>query len=842
MRSFKQYLEYRKNTNILEMAAPPWKKSKGPSIVEIKKTPIFFDEDDIKYLKSFPPSLWQQALKLRYGKLLYEAHKQDGKLIGRLPVNLTYGKKGRGKGAVLKFLVDARSINKLYEKLSGDNDEALYSKLSIGDPDRTKKYYDPDETGKAKTHSEKGKVYGPYAFNFRRYKRMTRGNEDVGVAEGYVEQGDDTIKSVIDRMYDALRSGWYDKELKEKHGEEIRYESRVGKDGPSDVPVEKNNKVWSVENGDFEIVEGDIPGNKIEESVPLIQPSAIVNYDSYKQYENLRKVKSQLLSIAEEEIGEYQSLINIDESKRPIEITIKTGAQNALIKRLKKADAEESDSSFDASKTDSGSSDKSGAKLFFIEKLLDPKYNSELASSIESFSKDYPIEQAKKIAISDFVKNLHVKAKEKMQEITSKTEKYGPHEWNISHLNPAEKEKYPRWGNLGAMHPNKQQVEVIYSSVQKIFGDNQSLNEFVRHLKEDLQIEKVVEEGLDSRIDVDSTLPPIAKKDKIVETYIIALKEAMSEHYNRSEIVQNALRQFENKVGNRSVIEYAKLYKKIISENQNNKNLPKELLSYMRIGSKKLTKEQINKLKQHKELKEAIISVKNFAKSQGSNYGNQLLQLHIRFLLGRYNRGIRPENPYFRDLGSTSLRDFLDSFISKNQDEINALLSNFSGPRTSHSINTLNDLINTSLQSYESEQEKVINSTDFKGDSEDSGESGESKSSSVNDTRDEKDMNKNILISTMRRVSRLIRSITGSFRTGTPQVGTPGTPQAGTPQAGTPQAGTPQAGTPQAGTPGTPQAGTPGTPQARTPQAGASPTAPKGIFSRLGIQWPPKKD
>ena len=165
---------------------------------------------------------------------------------------------------------------------------------------------------------------------------MKRGGEYVGVAEGYVEQGDDTIKSVLDRMYKSLHSGWYDKELKEQNPEGIRYEKTAGRS--FSVPVERNMRVWSADKGDFKILEGKVPGNKIEEWVPLIQPSAIVDYSKYQRHSNLHSVKTHLSAMSDAEIDEYRSLINIDYSKQPIEINLNLEKNDEIKEKLELID------------------------------------------------------------------------------------------------------------------------------------------------------------------------------------------------------------------------------------------------------------------------------------------------------------------------------------------------------------------------------------------------------------------------------------------------------------------------------------------------------------------------
>ena len=84
MKSFKDYVNYRSKMSVLEMAADPIvikdAKGKERKIVEVRKTPIFMDQDDIDYLKNFPPVLWVQALQKRYGELLYKAHKAKKKV------------------------------------------------------------------------------------------------------------------------------------------------------------------------------------------------------------------------------------------------------------------------------------------------------------------------------------------------------------------------------------------------------------------------------------------------------------------------------------------------------------------------------------------------------------------------------------------------------------------------------------------------------------------------------------------------------------------------------------------------------------------------------------------
>ena len=128
MKTFNQYIKQRNFLSIVEMARPPVNIG-GDETVEVKKVPIFFDHNDIEYLKKFPEELWAQALRKKYMLLpkVHEFRIENEKLPQEKKktfpdiqdIILNY------KGSKKKYKVDTK-INELYDKLSGDADEQKF--------------------------------------------------------------------------------------------------------------------------------------------------------------------------------------------------------------------------------------------------------------------------------------------------------------------------------------------------------------------------------------------------------------------------------------------------------------------------------------------------------------------------------------------------------------------------------------------------------------------------------------------------------------------------------------------------------------------------------------------
>lgn len=730
MKSFKEYLKYRKEISIVELAAPRIKIGERETGQRIK-TPIQLDSDDINFLKQFPPEFWAQALNRRYGILLYKAHeaaKEGGKIPETLPVDI----KGNG-GVNLRFTVHDAKMNDLYEKLSGDEDSLRYSKLKpedLEDEDLIRKNYYSDEKGEPRTRSEYGKLISPYGYDFNNFVVRQQGKESLGQADGYVVPDLDVCQDTINQWMNHLQQGWYDDETEGSDLGEVKTGA-----GTKKLPI-SGVKTW--ESGkDFQVL-GSGRSSKtkkkssyknITSGIPDVKPGFHVLTSELTKHDHYLKVASELVGFSSNYLSLFSKeyLLNptfddidiIDQAKvaelnQNLAVLIKSKKKNEKeIIELKKL------LEFAAYLTDSKNS-KNFVELY--------KAYKEVASGDDQQKHETAI----KNAIEKVLEKVRDFVNQKRIDVIRNAKRYNVHQWNsLRHNSSLEMSPIKNLSQVGGVVASlKQQAAREYQAIRNIFDkDDEKVSIFWSHLLNDLRITDACLNGVINQIgQLNEDVTQISMGDK----YIRSLKEAMYE--NRQLIAQNAVNQFQFKIGStNSVKEYARQYKGVIDG--------------------EITKESFSKDEKTNKTKSKIIRA---AVIEGLNYSNQVYQLHARFLRNKYNRkqDYRPENPWEISKTGSTLLEIIDMFHSSN------ISYQDLSPRTSHSIETLEDTIHrikasgaasiavdSLLSTSERESESKIKSNDL-----------DNKDKKVNSTDSEKAMNASILQKTIQKFSDRIRS------------------------------------------------------------------------------------
>ena len=619
MKSFKDYLKYRGGLSIYEMAAPPVKYTTGTgeteTVEEVRKAPIFLDQDDIDYLNQFPPQFWKQALLIRYGRLLYEAHKEKEKgtkVNDRQNVQVAKG---------VTFNVDTK-INKLYNKLTHDVDDFEYSKLKNTDQGR-QSYIDHLEKQRLK-----GVNLGTYGFVLTGYKRDKVNGKEIGVALGYMEPEVSTIDKRLKSWYKALKDGWYEKEMPEDHkisrvdfsghggGRKSRGQKTVG----MTLPVYSEEKKWD-----------SLEGKTYTSHLPVLRPAIMVRTSSVNKHNLFIRAARQVFDdVHQNNFSEYLKLIDVNSDN----LLNQTEADNVVQRLeevkdwLKKYAGKNKGhtAEMDAKYEERIKLEKLTKAIEFISR---PKNSNILRQKLRTASSKQEQEQV----IKGFLERLYHYFNNVASNIRSTTKRFDIHSWNISHFSPFERNAHTNWTGFGTINPDWQQPEQVHTAFQRIFGEgdenktNERINEFWKHLFEQKRIVDDVANGVRSKIE------KIRPRDMIVE----AIKEALIE--NIDDISHNACVYFRNKGAQDATIPYATFYKKKFIDNV---QLTKEEESKMQVYFKRVRKNSYD---------------------QGSNYCQIILQLHTRLKHPeRWNRLIRQANPGSGRTPSVSLESIFRSF------------------------------------------------------------------------------------------------------------------------------------------------------------------------------------
>ena len=713
MKSFKDYLKYRNNLSIFEMAADPhtFVGSGGDEkdTTEVRRTPIFLDQDDILYLKHFPVNFWKQALQKRWGELLYKVYenKEKGKPAVSDKQNITLRHKG---GSQYTFLnVDTR-INELYNKLNADPGNHIYQDMRVS-PEHAGTSFHRDEFEKKAQESEKstGRRVSAYGYNFLDWIK-SNDKKRGGVARGYVEPGENEVKSALSRLFHGMEFGWFDKDLgpHQKANVDIGGNSKL-----RSIPVEEEKRTW-VEGVDFIAPKqkrinkktGEVVERKrkkpltIQSYVPMFAPGFMIPSVKKKRNEWLvrtaRSLKldsssTDLLKILNLDVDWQDpnvNLVNDIEYKKALE---KRSELNTEIQKIREQ-IKNKDLGFEEDEDVEETTDSSVKKLnkklnelknklieenkiIKLGQVLKRKFKKVILNYYEDIVKNerpeekYAKVKAFKLFLGDAASFLE-KIAEKVRETSPR---YDVHQWNAFHYSKHHERERPqgRLSGFGAYQPNKQQPERIYSLLAHILG-KENINSFWQHLYSETDIKDQVKEGILQR-----TSAAKRESNSLYSLYVQSICESI-ENYNLENVAKDALQQLQFKTGNVAIVSYAETYKKeVIDEKKSSASLPND-----------------------RKYKKVLDQMYDFARYDGSNYCKQLIQLQLRFILQKWNRTFRRENPWEPSLKGYSLKDIIHAF--QNNVPMPSL-----DPRTSHAIPHLQELLRPEeLESLKASVEK----------------------------------------------------------------------------------------------------------------------------------------
>lgn len=674
MKSFKDYVNYRSKMSVLEMAAPAISikddEGKEKKIREIKRTPIFMDQDEIYFLNQLPPFAWKQALQLRYSKLLYDVH--QSRIGKKPPVSDVQDIKIRGPSSLSYIFknIDTK-INELYDKLNADSPSAMiYRGLRHDDPNLSEKI----KQRKEELSKKLGKRVGDHGFNFEGFVcDDTVCRAPKAAAEGYVAPGVREIDEVLGRYFKGYEQGWHDDDLPADHVvAKVNLQSfgEKEKGAKRSLPVSPQMRTW-VEGKDF-VIEGGKSKGKSPEVIRTYQPILFPGFKALEKPSKkveLLKTTSELIKKEIEkdiDISEYLKLIRPSLDPKVLFTIDDDFIQKAIARR---------DKMFSKKKTFKGKSPK--AKQPYEElyakynkfvilgtTLKNSKYKMQYKKILENelqngenkvtnWSDRKQVEKCIAVALAKFLEIVLEKINKRISKTIKSTKKLSVDQFNTMQYSDLESGTQGKLRDFGSYQSNKQQSERNYQSTLMALGDDENnISKFWEHLTKDLLINDEIEKGINRKIDLYSR----STKTAIPEITKLIAEEM--ENY-KSFILREAKEQLRYKTGSAHFLKYAESFmKNVIEGNMDPRQLP----------------EINNKL---------VSKIKLSAQTEGLDFCNSIIQLLNRFLASRYNRTFRPESPY---QGHT-VKDIVHAYsIGK--------IIDFGGYRQSHSIEVLKEIIN----------------------------------------------------------------------------------------------------------------------------------------------------
>lgn len=650
MRSFSDYIIYRSSLSIDEMAAPSQEyiDSKGKKVVkdEVRRTPIFMDQDDINYLYQFPPMFWKQALMKRYGELLQSAYEQQQK-GQKVPdqQEITISLSGGGRAT---FSVNTE-INELLDKLTHDVDNNKYRSLDAKDAG--------SYLAHAKDVKEKeGKNLGQYGFVLSGFSS----GKGLRASKGFVSPDESTVRRALGQWYDSISNGWFDEEIPEDH----RIESvKIGSAGRGSK-INKKLKVFP------EIKRWKSKQNKVYESyLPILRPAVMVKSSEFNNVEIARQAVRQIdIDLRTEGgVNQYFQILDINSPN-----LINMDKLNQVIARMTQIEK-----TLESTRKDTDDNSKLKKELANLEKLaicaevigginlgvreknvksasmgstnptrqnmnLTP-IGKKLRILIAQASKEKNPEQKITAIIKSFISRMRRLFESRAQRSLQNAERYSIHQWNVLHSKG--KNPYTNWVGFGTINPNWQQKEVIHGPLQDNIGSEKIPN-FWKHLLEDLDLKSSVLDGVDYKI-------KSVKGDPIKDAIRMALIG------NREDIIDQASDYFMFIGSKGPILDYSDIYKKTSSG--------QELSS-----------------DENRRRSQVLENMKKFAATQGNNFTGSLAQLHVRFKHPeKWNRILRSANP--AEIPTSNSAEYTMEEIFRNFYQLHSNTH----PETSHAIDVL---------------------------------------------------------------------------------------------------------------------------------------------------------
>jgi len=198
--------------DLREMAATA--TYKGQEYWDTPKVPLFMDNEDIYYLRQFPPMFWKQALSNRYNHLIIDTH--QARAQGQDVPDWQWIEL-RSRGAQFRFFVDT-GANALYDKLTQQMDADALRQMSHEDRDAyeggNRRYWnfqfddpvfvDTEEEMERRKETQQGESSG------KKKPRKKRANP-VWVTKDFVGVGEFTAEKRLDQWLSGIAEGWLGK-------------------------------------------------------------------------------------------------------------------------------------------------------------------------------------------------------------------------------------------------------------------------------------------------------------------------------------------------------------------------------------------------------------------------------------------------------------------------------------------------------------------------------------------------------------------------------------------------------------------------------------------------------
>lgn len=701
MKSFLEYLKQRSIIAVDEMAQSPRidvdEEGNEKTINEVRKVPIFADDEDIKFLNQLPPNFWAHGLYQRYNILLekaYQARKNNQTFDdSRIRIKV----KDRNNKQSLEFEIKDAGINRLLDKLTRDVDEDQYVVFKSKD----------DYENYAKEQEKVGKMYGHYSFSIDDWKR--KGASSVTV--GYVPPGLREAREWVDRWLKGLEEGWFDEEIAEKYGAVSleKISSRSTK-----LPAVK--KTWVTTSGRPYPPDG-------RGFLPTLVPARMFKTKDVQSFNIHKKTIEEITKdlSTEENLKDYINLIDLQTG------SVKRDSLVSLIKKMQSLETEAEKLHSRSSKRESierelvklrklglaaellvqdldlglrgverrtpRSVDSSYFKKQYTKKLMEInpeqinivpsklaiKFKKSLRNSVlrtfvvnylasnPEASNEEVVKSIKEVDVSPkFVENVrkfllsnNINPKEFDEEksvmrtvnsfltrllrtaesILPRIQKRAREQsldlfaWNKKRF----KERLPHteYTGFGVYNPNKQNREQTYTSLRQIFQDDELINRFYSDLIKNPKVNEAFLEGVNLKLE---SLRKMSDGLKATDIGMSVIMEAIYSAFvtHKNDLVSLSKDYFRRKSSVSDITAYARIYKL------------------------KMDEKEVNS----KTERAAFVKVLNRARKDASTQVNLMYQIHKRLRSrSRYNRNteVRPEVP-----GDISLGEYFRDFYAKN--------------------------------------------------------------------------------------------------------------------------------------------------------------------------------
>lgn len=476
--SFLNYYSARKSLNILnEMSKDALEfKSGGKSgkkIDEKRKTPIFIDWDDIRYLSQFPPAFWSTALAYRYSDLLFAA--EHGIVAGKPIPDVQDVILPHKAGTKVIFRNINTGINELHEKLTKDTNDLLFSKLGK-DPEHKKEYKD------------KGHGYYGYVMGDPRITGKTK------TTKGMVGMDARVVTKRLGTLRQGVREGWLTHDNKsygwqdniKAHDQDAKLlKMNFGGGGKNPTYVYGGNKLRSIfdklRQQNMNVPEKVLPNGKtvwnatmiakdgsqrpieIAGNMPILFPSRMVDNKSKNDFESVWSMRKQIGAALSDpnKLNQYYKLISNPHLNSQI-----TGLKTELeqSKTLGKAQKLEMQNRLDTLNR------AASIRNMLVSKLQEDGKLDLLKGGPENIQ-----------AIRKYLEDMKGNFEKQAKEIQHKAEKLDLHDFNTHYFNPSTVEgskmrQFTRphknnYTGFGTVHVNNQQKAAIHGGQSGVWED-----------------------------------------------------------------------------------------------------------------------------------------------------------------------------------------------------------------------------------------------------------------------------------------------------------------------------------------------------------------------------------